>query len=91
MLFENCDLLAGSGFTKPIARAEMEDRISVVQTVTLHEILLKSKEWTKHSRCMVVLASHNYLYICDFFWESLISNYISFNQPLPFLIIPPIT
>ena len=36
LLFDNCELILESGFTKPLTRVNVEDIPNVVQTVTLH-------------------------------------------------------
>lgn len=42
LLGSNVDLLLQSGYTKPLTRVTLKDKPNVVQTLSLHEVLLKS-------------------------------------------------
>ena len=36
------DIIVESGFTKPLSNAKLKDKTSIVQTVTLHYVVLRS-------------------------------------------------
>ena len=40
---KHCSLLVDSGYSKPLTTLTMADKISMVQTVTLHSVLLQTK------------------------------------------------
>ena len=40
---DRMELFTESGFTKPLALVTMDDKITMVQTVTLHYVLLRNK------------------------------------------------
>ena len=42
LLLDNCELILESGFTKPLMCVNVEDIPNVVQTVTLHRVILRS-------------------------------------------------
>ena len=39
---DNFELISNCGFTKPVTRLNMEDRVLVVQSMALHEVILKT-------------------------------------------------
>ena len=39
---ENMDLLMECGYNKPVPRVELEDKPNIIQTVTLHKVILAS-------------------------------------------------
>lgn len=39
---ENVDLLMECGYTKPVPRVELVDKADIVQTITLHKVVLVS-------------------------------------------------
>ena len=39
---ENMDLLMECGYNKPVSRVELEDKPNIIQTVTLHKVILAS-------------------------------------------------
>ena len=41
-LLENCDVILESGYTKPLMQSQVEDIPTIVQTVTLHHVILRS-------------------------------------------------
>ena len=42
LLLKNCDIMLDSGYTKPLVRTCLQDIPNVVQTVTLHRVILRS-------------------------------------------------
>lgn len=42
LLIDNCDLLSERGYSKPLSYVKLTDKASIVQTLSLHEVLLKS-------------------------------------------------
>ena len=40
---ENVDLLMECGYTKPVPRVELVDKADIVQTITLHKVVLVSR------------------------------------------------
>ena len=42
LLIDNCDLLSERGYSKPLSYVKLGDKTSLVQTLTLHEVILKS-------------------------------------------------
>ena len=42
LLINNCDLVTERGFSKPLAYVRLGDKATFVQTLTLHEVILKS-------------------------------------------------
>ena len=42
LMIDNCDLVIERGFIKPLLNVTLSDRSHIVQTLTLHEVLLKS-------------------------------------------------
>ena len=39
---DNLDLLTECGYNKPVAKVKLEDKPNIVQTVTLHKVVLSS-------------------------------------------------
>lgn len=39
---EQVDLLSESGFNKPLTKIELSDKVNIIQTVTLHKVVLGS-------------------------------------------------
>ena len=39
---DNFELISNCGFTKPVTRLNMEDKVLVVQSIALHEVILKT-------------------------------------------------
>ena len=39
---DNCDIIVESGYNKPLARACLEDKPTIVQSISLHQVILKS-------------------------------------------------
>ena len=42
ILVENVDLLMECGFTKPLSKAQLADKPTIIQTITLHKVVLVS-------------------------------------------------
>ena len=41
-LFKNCEIILETGFTKPLATVQLDDIPNIVQTATLHRVILRS-------------------------------------------------
>ncbi len=39
---DNFNVLSNSGFTKPSSRLDMEDKVTILESVSLHSVILKS-------------------------------------------------
>lgn len=42
LLLKNCDIMLDNGYTKPLVQTCLEDIPNIVQTVTLHQVILRS-------------------------------------------------
>ena len=42
MMEENMDLLVECGYSKPVPRVVLEDKPNIIQTITLHKVILAS-------------------------------------------------
>ncbi len=39
---DNCDAILDSGYNKPLVCAQMEDKTNIIETLCLHQVILKS-------------------------------------------------
>ena len=42
MVINQIDLLTECGFNKPLTKIELSDKVNIIQTVTLHKVILGS-------------------------------------------------
>ena len=63
------DMLLECGFNKPVSRIQLSDRVNIVQTVTLHKVILSSlAELSQFKEGLSVLGVHPdllYSYFCS--------------------------